>query len=127
MKCKEKYEFWEVDEQLFNSMRGNYQSPEEKEFFEKLYEKQSWDCTIAGDLLLHENDNEDRIYIVRNNCDEYVIGQDDKEQVHVMNLTEALNTNLKEVGFLQENITLWDWLRKRNYKGMQYDHNYDFI
>ncbi len=129
MESADKNELWEEDEQLFHTMRDKYQSPEEKEFFENLFERQTWDCAIIGDLLLHENDNEDKLYIVRNYFEEYIIGKEgsDKENVHVMNLTEALNTNLKDVGFLQEDITLWDWLRKRNYNGVRYDQNYDYI
>ena len=42
-----------------------------------------------------------------------------------MYLAEALQLNLKEVGLLDRDITLFEWLRERDYKGVEYDHNYD--
>ena len=42
-----------------------------------------------------------------------------------MNLYEALNANLKEIGVLDRNITLFQWLRERDYKGVEYNHNFD--
>ncbi len=129
MKSEEKNELWEADEQLFNSVRDKYQSPQEQKFFEQLLEKQTWDCAVIGDMLLSENDNEEQLFIVRNEFEEYSIGKhnSDKKKVHVMNLSQALSLNLKECGFLQEDIILWEWLRKRDYKGVRYDRNYDYI
>ena len=41
-----------------------------------------------------------------------------------MKLSEALNANLKQLGYLDRDITLLDWLRERDYKGIRYNHNY---
>lgn len=85
------------------------------------------DVTISNDLLLHEDNNEDRIYIVRCWFDEYVIGGESYKhgEEHYMNLSEALNANLKEIGVLDRDITLFQWLRERDYEGVEYDHNFD--
>lgn len=115
------------DKALFESMEGHYQSDNECEFFEKQRYKQENIITIFNDLLLHEDNNEDRIYIVRCWYEEYVVGGELYKQgeEHFMTLCETLNANLKEIGVLDRDITLFQWLRERAYKGVEYDHNYD--
>lgn len=114
------------DKALFESMVGHYQSDNEREFFEKLRYKQEHVMTCSNDLILDEDNNEDGIYIVRCWYEEYVVGQEKViEEQHVMYLAEALRLNLKEVGLLDRDITLFGWLRERDYKGVEYNHNYD--
>lgn len=122
-----KNDLWPEDKALFDSMIGHYQSANEREFFEKQRYKQENVITISNDLLLHEDNNEDRIYIVRCWFDEYVIGGESYKhgEEHYMNLSEALNANLKEIGVLDRDITLFQWLRERDYEGVEYDHNFD--
>ena len=122
-----KNELWPEDKALFDSMIGHYQSDNEREFFEKQRYKQENVITISNDLLLHEDNNEDKIYIVRCWFDEYVIGGEGYKhgEEHYMNLSEALNANLKEIGVLNRDITLFQWLRERDYKGVEYNHNFD--
>lgn len=123
---EKKHKLVSEDKALFNSMVGHYQSDNEREFFEKLQYKQEYVFTVSHDLILHEDNNEDGIYIVRCEYEEYIVGQEDViEEQHVMFLAEALRLNLKEVGLLDRDITLLGWLRERDYKGVEYDHNYD--
>ncbi len=116
------------DAELFASMKDNYQSENEREFFEKMLYKQQWECSFSHDLLLSERDNEDEIYFVRCYFDEYTIGKNGKaaDEAYVQNLTDALNLNLKEIGVLDENITLFEWLRRRDYAGINYDNDFDY-
>ena len=85
--------------------------------------------TLSNDLLMHEDDNEDHIYIVRCICCEFIIGQtingSSKEDCHLMNLSDTLSVNLKDAGFTENSITLLEWLRERDYKGIRYDNNFD--
>lgn len=120
-------ELWPEDKALFESMEGYYQSDNEREFFEKQRYKQECVMTSSNDLLLHEDNNQDRIYIVRCWYEEYVVGGllYKQGEEHYMNLSEALNANLKEIGVLDRDITLLQWLRERDYKGVEYDHNFD--
>lgn len=114
------------DAKLFKEMTSCYQSIEEQTFFETLRFKEENILTFTNDLILHENNNEDELYIVRCEYEEYIVGQKDViEEQHVMCLAEALSLNLKEVCLLENDITLFDWLRKRNYRGVEYNHNYD--
>ena len=78
--------------------------------------------------IMFEEDNDDHIYIVRCYYEEFIIGHGLKgkydEEFHVMTLSEALNANLMQLGFLSRDITLLDWLRERDYEGIRYNHNY---
>lgn len=44
-----------------------------------------------------------------------------------MNLSEALALNLKGLGFIDRNLTLWEWLRECDYNVVNYERNYDII
>ncbi len=127
MKSKFINKLWVDDDELFTSMKENYQSENEREFFEKILYKQEWECSLSNDLILSEKDNEDEIYIVRVYFEEYIVGKKGKvEEEHVMCLTEALALNLKEIGVLDESITLFEWLRRRDYVGVKYDNDFDY-
>lgn len=121
-------ELFKEDKALFEYMKTHYQSVNEKEFFEKLRYKEENVLTVANDLILSEGNNADKLYIVRCIFEEYIVGKEGNiEEQHVMCLDDALKLNLKEVGFLDKDITLFQWLRNRDYAGIEYDHNYDDI
>lgn len=119
------------DEKLFKSIEGHYRSLNEKEFFEKLRYKMENELAPSNELIMYEEDNEDHIYIVRCVYEEFIIGHGLKgnydEECHVMTLSEALNANLKQLGFIDCDITLLEWLRERDYNGIRYNHNYAFM
>lgn len=129
MRQKMKHQLVLEDAELFRKMKGHYASDRERVFFEKMQDKEEYDFTVSNDLILYEEDNEDHIYIVRCEYEEYIIGHGTEghydEEYHSMTLAEALNLNLKDQGFISEDITLLQWLRNRNYEGVQYNHNYD--
>lgn len=115
---------WSEDEKLFRTMKNNYISDNEREFFEKQEYKQRFVMTVSNDLVMSEFNNEDHLYIVRCWYDEYIVGCENNEK-HFMNLSSALNANLKEIGISDKAQTLLQWLRDRDYKGIEYDHNFD--
>ena len=122
---------WPEDYKLFADMEGHYISENEKTFFVKMKYKMEYEFAPSNDLILFEEDNDDHIYIVRCYYDEIIVGHGLKgnfdEEYHVMNLSEALNANLKKLNYLNRDITLLDWLRERDYKGIRYNHNYAFL
>lgn len=126
---KEKNKLWKVDKALFKKMKGNYVSEKEANFFKNIQYKQEYEVTALGDLLISEYENPDEIYLLRLYFDEYVIGykidSDGEFEAHVMNLSEALSLNLKDQGFMNRNLTLWEWLRETDYAYVNYDRNYD--
>ena len=91
--------------------------------------KEEYQATALNDLLVSEYENPDEIYIVRMYNEEYIVGQgvgiDGANEVHVMCLSQALN--LKELGFLDRDLTLLDWLRECDYSVVNYERNYDLM
>ena len=124
-----KNKLWDVDAKLFASMRDNSLTPNEANFFKNMQFKEEYEPTLSNDLIISEHDNPDEIYLVRVEYDEYLVGHGTNdhrdEELHVMNLSEALAVNLKQAGYLDRDITLWQWLRECDYKCVQYNHNYD--
>lgn len=129
MRQKRKHILVPEDAELFKTMKGHYFSDNERIFFERMQDKEEHELTVSNDLILYEEDNEDNIYIVRCEFEEYVVGHGTEghydEECHTMSLSEALAINLKAQGFIKDDITLLQWLRKRDYAGIQYNHNYD--
>ena len=125
----EKHKLWDADAKLFASMKGNYQSKNEENFFKNMQYKEEYQATALNDLLVSEYENQDEIYIVRMYNEEYIVGQgigtDGANEEHVMCLSQALNLNLKELGFLDRDLTLLDWLRECDYSVVNYERNYD--
>jgi hypothetical protein len=124
-----KNNLWDVDKSLFTSMVGNYVSPEEANFFKTMQFKEEYEPALANDVIMSEHANKDNIYIVRVLYDEYLVGKggDELAEIHTMNLCEALHLNLCNVGLLSKDITLLDWLRSINYRGVTFDNNYDLM
>lgn len=122
---------WDADEKLFASMEGHYQSVNEENFFKNMQYKQEFEVTLLNDLIVSEYENDDEIYIVRIYYDEYVVGygidSDGANEVHTMSLSDALALNLKELGFIERNLTLWEWLRDSDYSVVDYERNYDIL
>lgn len=131
MDNNKKTELVPKDKQFFDHLGGAFASAEEKNFFEKMKYKMEFEPAMSNDLIMSEHDNEDGIYIVRCYDYEFIIGcragDNFKEEKYTMNFSDALETNLKECGFIDDNLTLLEWLRKRNFNGVQYDHNYDLM
>lgn len=127
----DKHKLWDVDEKLFASMKGNYLTANEENFFKNMQYKQEYECTSLNDLIVSEYENADEIYVVREYNEEYVVGHGigtgGAQEEHVMNLSEALALNLKELGFIDRNLTLWEWLRECDYNVVNYKRNYDII
>lgn len=120
-----------IDSQFFESLGDVFTSSAEKDFFERMKYKIENEPAVANDLIMSEHDNEDGIYIVRCYDYEFIIGCHVgdlyKEEQYAMNFSSALATNLKDCGFVKDNLTLLDWLRKRDFEGVQYDHNFDLM
>jgi len=112
--------------EYYEKMAKEYKSENERIFFEAIKERQQHVFTYANDLLLSEYDNEDGLYVVRHYFDEFEIGKAGViEDVYAMDLEDALSINLKDAGFLADDVTLLEWLRARDYKGIRYDGNFD--
>lgn len=117
------------DRELFESMKGKYLTPNEENFFKNMQYKEENEITGLNDLIVSEYENPDEVYIVREYYEEYVVGRgigtNGANEEHVMTLTEALAVNLKELGLKDNDMTLFEWLRKCDYCFVMYNRNYD--
>lgn len=124
-----KHKLWDADARLFASMKGKYQSVNEENFFKNMQYKQEYEVTALNELIVSEYENDDEIYIFRMYNEEYVVGHgidsDGAQEEHVMCLSDALSLNLKDLGFIDRDITLLQWLRERDYDMVNYERNYD--
>lgn len=118
---------WEADEKLFAAMTKDSISHEEFNFFRNMEFKELHESTLSNDLIMSEHDNAYGIYIVRVEYDEYLVGciSHPEDEVHVMNLADALMVRLSQIGLKEKDETIWGWLRSINYRGISYNHNYD--
>lgn len=119
----------EVDEQYLSQMKNSFVSDKEKEFFDTMDYKMHNEPAWANDLILHETNNPDGLYLIRVYDSEFIIGRHVgdvfAEEVHTMSFSEAMNINLKGSGLLNWDDSLLEWLRQHNYAGVEYDHNFD--
>lgn len=126
-----KHKLLDEDAALFASMVGHYQSVNEENFFKNMQYKQEFEVTALNDLIVSEYENDDEIYIVRLYYEEYVVGHgidsDGANEIHTMSLSDALALNLKELGFIERDLTLWEWLRDSDYAVVDYERNYDIL
>lgn len=122
-----KNELWKADKELFDSLRGKYRSHEEANFFQNMQFKEEYEPSLSNDLIMAEDDNSLGIYIVRVNYDEYMVGcyQYPAREIYVMNLSEALNVKLMDIGIGDSDETIGQWLHSINYKGVKYNQNFD--
>ncbi|MGM9815436.1 MAG: hypothetical protein ACI304_00045 [Lepagella sp.] len=120
-------DLWPADKLLFATMRNASITHEELNFFQNMKFKEEHELALSNDLIMSENDNADGIYIVRVEYDEYIIGcaAHPEDELHTMNLSEALNTKLSQIGIMDRTKTIGEWLRSINYQGISYNHNYD--
>lgn len=115
----------EFEEALKNAISDN-----ERTFFKKFRHKILTETAASNDVLMHEDDNEDGLYILRVGTDDVLIGR---------NLTKPgeKTTPAEYAGIflaLEQDIfrytgrheTLLEWLRRRDYKGIRYDRNNDY-
>ena len=117
------------DKELYYYMQGQYVSEEEKDFFEQMLLKEIYDFPVSTfDVIMHEDDNEDGIYIEKHYHSEYKVAQvkDGKTKqisLYPESLSGLLKLDLYEL--LGVHITVLEWLRKRNYSKVRYDYPWE--
>lgn len=112
----------------FKSAIKNAISVNEKEFFENMLYKITSEPTELNDLFLDDDENEDGIFFYRICQDEFMIGREPSRDYTMCEygwLFGVLNHDMFE--YLGRHITFWEWLRERDYRGVRYDRNYDFL
>lgn len=124
-------ELWKEDALLFQEMENRYISDNERQFFETMRVKMLTELAPCKELIISETKNSDQVYLLRDQYDEFILGQgigeNRKSEVHTMKFSDILHVNMKEHDFLSDDITFWEWLRRIDYGGVMYDHNYAYL
>lgn len=101
---------------------------EERSFFENLRNKVLHEPAASNDVLMHYEDNEDGIYILRIS-DTFLLGKVDIDGHNVVVPSEYdglfffLSQDMYD--YLGIHISIGQWLNNRNYLGIRYDQNND--
>jgi hypothetical protein len=80
---------------------------------------------------MKDDENDDAIYIMRVGTDDIMVGHNltvkgkEHECVELAGVCFAMSYDLYD--FLGYHITLQEWLRKRDYQGIRYDRNNDYM
>lgn len=115
----------------FNEAIKNAVSENERIFYEKLRYKVLHEPAFGNEVLMHEFDNDEGLYILRVRFDEILIGKNEYSPGEKMTPMEfegvnfAMDQDISE--YVGRKITLKQWLRERDYKGIRYDRNNDLV
>ena len=105
-------------------------SANERTFFEKFRHKVLTETAASNDVLMHEDDNEDGLYILRVGTDDVLIGSNllksGKKPVPCEYAGIFLALEQDIYAYTGRHETLLEWLRRRDYKGIRYDRNNDY-
>ncbi len=119
----------EEDIALFNRVLSSDITGKEREFFEKMHEKETGEFAGEADMIVSEYDNADEIYLIRYYFTEYQIGQGIEDRrasvaIYHDNLSETLDADLFPL--LGKHITLLNWLREQDFDKVMYFGNFQF-
>jgi len=122
----EKRELNEKDKNLFAQMEGQYQSENERIFFETMKCKEQYEnaCAYGWDVLLDERDNEEKVFFYRESYDWYMLERIDDTHNYVeefCGLADLLSAPASKWDL--GDGTFLDWLRRRDFAGIRYDNH----
>lgn len=131
---KKKDEGWEYLEDTpdeFDSAIKSAVSENEREFFKKLRYKLLHETAFSNDILMYDWNNDEGLYLYRVGTDDFMIGKwlsRPKESIGGHEFTGLFGVLEEDLyPWLGRHITLWQWLRDRDYKGISYDTNNDYM
>lgn len=118
------------DRNLYEKMRKHFVSEKEKEFFEEMICKEIYDYPVSSfDVFVHEDNNEEKLFIQKMYVSEYEIGIYPTEKNYrkldyvPISLSELLEIDLSPL--LGRHITVLEWLREKNYECVRYDYPWE--
>lgn len=120
-------ELWPEDEAILAAMEETPVSENEREFFRRMRRKMQSELAPCRELIFSEKDNDDELYMLRDQYDEFIVGSAKNGErwnsQHMMSLKEALSLNLRELGYMDRDLNLLEWMRERDYRGAIFNHN----
>jgi len=114
-----------VGEMYFEKMVTDAKSEKEREFFQTMRFRHANNFILTDDRLVEDTENTDHIYLYRLIENEFEVGQmlpdgEHKEQ-HVMDIKEAMELNLMDLGYIDRNLTVLEWLRENDFAMVNYE------
>jgi len=115
----ENEEMYEDDVKLFNTIFDKEMSADERTFFERMKEKVEGEFAPSADIMMLEEDNKDEVYLIRYYFSEFKIGKrHSDEDIYSITFAEAIGQDMFIL--LGRHITLLEWLREIDFKGINY-------
>lgn len=117
------------DKELFERMKAEARTANEKEFFERMCYKEQHEFPVSTfDVILSEDDNRDGLYFVKCYYSEYIVGINRpgkrmKLDYIPSSLQDALDVDLFPL--LNLHLSLLEWFRKYDYRGVRYDYEWE--
>lgn len=115
------------DIRLLDSHPRSDESPNEQKFWREMKKKVLGEFAPSADLLMSEHDNDEEIYLVRYYFHEFRIGRGrtnerKKGAIYIDSFADAINVDLFPL--LDRHVSLIEWLREVDFRGIDYDGNY---
>jgi len=118
----ENEEMYDEDVEFFANIFKKDMPANERTFFERMKEKVEGEFAPSADIMMLEEDNKDEIYLIRYYFSEFKIGKlKGKEAIYSINFAQAVNEDMYIL--LGRHITLLEWLREIDFKGINYMGN----
>lgn len=121
----ENKEMPELDVSLFDNMPVEGCSDAERNFFAKMKVKETGEFAPSADLIIDEDSNNDRVFLVRYYFTEYKIGKRGvvlEWPIYHDTLSEMLDEDLFPL--LGRHVNLHDWLREQSFACVRYNGNF---
>lgn len=124
------WEFISDTPEEFEHAIANAETHNEKIFFEKMRYKILHETAASNDIIMHDNNNKDGIYILRVGTDDfqggkildgYMVGACEEFSGLFFFLTQDLDQ------FIHRHVTVGEWLKEQDYSGISYDANNDYM
>lgn len=118
----ENEQMYEEDVELFASIFNKEMTANERNFFLKMKEKVEGEFAPSADIIMLEENNKDKIYLIRYYFSEFKIGRlNCDEAIYSITFAQAIKSDINIL--LGRHITLLEWLREIDFKGLNYNGN----
>lgn len=114
----------------FKEALKNATSDKEREFFKNIRFKILHETAFSNDVLMSDLDNNDGLFIIRSGIDDILIGVNSYDAsgksvpCEYEGIFHALEQDLHR--YIGRHISLLEWLRERDFRGIRYDANNDY-
>lgn len=114
------------DREMFAEKLRTLPLGSEREFFEKMKQKEEGEFAPSADIIFDEYTNDDELYCIRYYYEEYKIsrgvpGRRIREMIYTDTLSDALSSDLFPI--LGRHVAFLDWLKSQDFKCVNYHGN----